>query len=171
MNKSERWMLRIAIALVVIFGIIAIARVALPSSNIASLSTVFPKDAAEVVQSVSTDADSLKCATEVELYRDHMRSLIDEWQDATELANNAPRIALSPHIATLQEIRRRAKEIQPDRCLALAHLNLVLLMDETIAGYIAFLGREPDSEVNRHFEMAVRYTDNFLADLEEAAKK
>jgi hypothetical protein len=95
------------------------------------------------------------CRREIAEYnRATLAPLMAEWEDAFTLANNSPRIALAPQIATLQAIRRKLLDAQPAPCARETHQQFVTATDEIVAAFLAFLGQEPEYTVNRHFKNA-----------------
>ncbi len=50
----------------------------------------------------------------VDEYLDELDPILAEYDDAVLLANNTPRIALSPHIATMQSTRRQIQAARAD---------------------------------------------------------
>ena len=80
--------------------------------------------------------------------------LAREWDDANALANSTPRAALAVQIGNLQSVRRRVQDVTAPECGAPMKQHLIGAMDETIQGYIAFLGQKSDSVVQGHFTAA-----------------
>lgn len=87
-------------------------------------------------------------ACDVAAYRDTIRPILTEWDDAVTLANQTPRIQLADQIAKLQEIRRRAADVDGG-CKALrdAHEYATFAMQKQIDAFLAFLAEKSDNSV------------------------
>lgn len=83
-----------------------------------------------------------------------LQGIAREWDDAYKLASQTPRAALSGQIASLQSIRRKAQDLALPDCASLAKTALVDSMDNSINGFIAFLGQKPETEVQALFKKA-----------------
>jgi hypothetical protein len=73
---------------------------------------------------------------------------IDKFYDATRRAEATSRIALSPIIGDMQQIRRDYKNLQHPSCADPYFQYIVAGMDDTIEAYISFMGQEGDWLVN-----------------------
>ena len=95
-----------------------------------------------------------------------MGLLLTRWMDADAIASSSPRMSLSGPISDLQAIRRDTKALVVPECLESAQIQLTTFMDYALEGYLAFLGDEPDSTVNKAFSDAKTrlesYTDEIL---------
>jgi hypothetical protein len=96
----------------------------------------------------SAEAD---CRTQLQPYAQQINPLVTEWQDALKLAGSTPRASLSPQIASLQAIRRKADAVAPPDCAKAAHAQLVKGMDLGIQGFLDFLAQKPSTMVNQEF--------------------
>lgn len=103
-------------------------------------------------------------------YRTTLAPLIAEWDDAFKLANNSPRISLAPQIATLQAIRRKLMDTEQPPCALDTHLQFVIATDEIIEGFLAFLGKESDYTVSKHFENAAVLLEKVRVAVDNAAE-
>lgn len=83
---------------------------------------------------------------------------IDKFYDATRRADATARIALSPVIGEMQQIRRDYKNLQHPDCADRYFQYVVAGMDDTIEAYISFMGQEGDWIVSVKLTSA---TDNF----------
>lgn len=79
---------------------------------------------------------------------------LDRWGDAEKIASSTSRISLSGPVADLQEIRRDTGNLEVPQCLETAREKLVLAMDSSIEGYLAFMSNESDFNVSAHFKLA-----------------
>jgi hypothetical protein len=84
------------------------------------------------------------------------------WDDANDLASQTPQRSLAPQIRGLQALRRRAQDLDAPACAVAIKQRLVESMDNTIDGYIAFLGRQ-DTTAQQYFGQANRAMDDFGA--------
>jgi hypothetical protein len=82
------------------------------------------------------------CYVQAAPYVEAVLSLAQEWDDANSLAAGTPRVSLSPAIAALQEIRRRADVLEHPDCVEDVHSTLIRYMDDTIDAYLLFLSGE-----------------------------
>lgn len=68
------------------------------------------------------------------------------WDDANQLAQNTPRIALAPIVSRMQEIRGRVNLTTVSACTLAARTTLSDYMSATIGWYLSFM-RGDDSTV------------------------
>ncbi len=109
---------------------------------------------------------SQSCADQAKPALDKMQDIAREWDDANALAGQTPRASLAGPIASLQQIRRNAEDIEVPGCAQGVHDSLVGAMDATITGYLDFLGQKGDFVVNASFDRAsnkMREFNNELA--------
>jgi hypothetical protein len=100
-----------------------------------------------------------KCTKEK--YLEIIEDTIEKWDDARSVAANTSRMSLGPQIQSLQEIYREAEDLNIPKCAQDAHDNLLTYMEKTIDGFVAFLGQEEDSAVNRLFSLAEGYLEDW----------
>jgi hypothetical protein len=97
------------------------------------------------------------CGSEKKAVREYIGAtalLLDEWEDVEDRASRTSRMALSPVIGDLQDIRRRYAALDtPEPCWAMRD-NLVGSMQYSIDGYLAFLADEDSSVINGKFALA-----------------
>jgi len=96
--------------------------------------------------------------------------LLEEWDDAVSVASQTPRIGLPNVIPNLQEIKRRASQLEAEGCFAEAHPFLIEHMEYTIKGFLAFMGQESDSLVQEKFTLAGRASRKYTRKLQECTK-
>lgn len=94
------------------------------------------------------------CAEQSKEGLSQLQGIAREWDDAYKLASQTPRASLSGQIAALQTIKRKAQDLALPDCASLAKTALVDSMDNSINGFIAFLGQKPESEVQALFKKA-----------------
>lgn len=112
------------------------------------------------IASTPTPTPTPDCRDEILAYKkETLFPILDEWQDAYDLASSSSRIALGPPVAMLQEINRRLKRIEPSKCALTKHLFFIQATDIVIDGFLAFMANKPDSEVQAHFETAAILLD------------
>jgi len=80
--------------------------------------------------------------------------IFEEWNDAEKLAQNTARRDLAGPIADLQEIKRRAGDLEHPDCAFGVHLAMQEYMDKTLDAYLAFMASKPDPEVSALFDEA-----------------
>jgi hypothetical protein len=81
--------------------------------------------------------------------------LIGEWDDTNALAASTARIALSPIIQSLQDIKRRVGDLDAP-CKEAEDLRAVTVtyMDFVVSAYLSFISDRPDAEVKARFDQA-----------------
>jgi hypothetical protein len=103
-------------------------------------------------------------------YRDKVEPILDEWDDAVDVAQQTARMSLAGQIDRLQEIKREMAGLEVQECVDDAHDELIDYMDSTIDAFLAFLGQEADTTVQNHFEAGQKHLENWadkLSELEE----
>jgi len=88
-------------------------------------------------------------------------SCINEWSDAVKLADSTPRLSLADPISKLQEVRRKAADLDYPMCAWPIQQKLLDLMDKGIDAYLAFMAQRPDSEVQGLFDEAMNSFEEF----------
>lgn len=106
------------------------------------------------------------CVQESVAFVAQVEPLAREWDDANKLADSTPRASLPGQIDKLQAIRRRVQDMQAPDCAFPTRKHLIDAMDNTINGYIAFLGQKPDTAVTVYFTQAGRDMDDYKKALE-----
>jgi len=84
-------------------------------------------------------------------------AIIEEWDDTNSLANSTGRIALSPVIQKMQDIKRKASELETDgTCVEAVACQeaIVDYMELQIDGYLLFMAQKEDAEVTAKFNEA-----------------
>ena len=85
------------------------------------------------------------CTLQANDYISSTSRLIREWDDAVQLAGNTPKVSLPVPIAELQRIRRAGEEVKRPSCAEHLHSYLVTSMNETIEGFLDFIGNRGNS--------------------------
>jgi hypothetical protein len=107
------------------------------------------------VTSTTIGTDSAACSTEdAKLIKQELDPIIERFDDASSRGQSTSRIALSPVIGEMQEIRRDLGALELPPCAEKALKLSIRYMDRTIDGYLAFLGDEPDTTVESNFDLA-----------------
>jgi len=101
------------------------------------------------------------CSSQSEAFLADVQTVAREWDDATKLAGQTPRMSLATQIQTLQAIRRKAQDLKPPECATKVQTELIASMDNTINGFLDFLAQKPESEVNTKFENASSHLKAF----------
>lgn len=96
----------------------------------------------------------------VEAKLEEMNVLIDEFTDGVKLAGSTPRMSLAPQIEDLQEIRRRAHEVEVPDCMDNLKAAWINTMDVGIDTFIDFLADKPTD-----FGEAIEAIDIYDAEL------
>ena len=115
----------------------------------------------------SDDADDGSCSTsEGARVYDELRDIGQRWDDEVQLANSTGRMALADRVAELQDIRRETQNQDWPECAEDAQSALVDVMDAAIDAFLAFLGGEDDTFVQRKFDLYNDLQEDFGAELE-----
>jgi hypothetical protein len=136
---------------------------------LSELTPVSSSRVVSVVEFVTPVAGKSICLSETEAYRQVIRPILTEWEDANQLANNTPHLSLSPQIDKLREIKHTVDVVAPTMCTLVAHMALLNGMQSGIDGYLAALADKPESEVAEHFTNAAELIKRFEDELERAA--
>jgi len=102
------------------------------------------------------------CYIKAKQFVSALNALFDDWDDATKLANNTARIALSGPVSRLQEIRRQTADLAYPACAVSVHTKMLLYMDKTIDAFMAFMAQESDEKVNALFTEANALMDSAI---------
>ena len=86
--------------------------------------------------------------------QDSVKPRIEHFDDANQRASRTSRIALSPVLGELQDVKRQFNNITMPSCADEARSLMVKYMEAVIDAYLAFLADEPDSVVENYFEDA-----------------
>lgn len=70
--------------------------------------------------------------------------ILPEWDDATLLASNTPRVGLPGVVSDLQGIARRVEALEPPECAQDTHAQLLLLTQGTVEGFMSFMAQDED---------------------------
>lgn len=97
-------------------------------------------------------SESAVCATQTQNYLDAVNPLIDEFLDTLDVAGSTSRIALSPIVQDMQDIRREVQEIPSPDCAKYEVAELISGMDYFIDGFLSFMSGD-ESVANRNLEM------------------
>jgi len=107
---------------------------------------------------------------EISAYMVEVEPILQEWDDAVAIADSTPRMSLPDRVSELQDIRRKADNLQfenPD--IAKAHLELVGAMDYGIDAFLSFLAQDSDAEITQAFDRYHSAIGRWETDLEDFA--
>lgn len=148
----------------IIFGIVALLSLgglfAFVVSNIGLAVQVMPTPTITPVPTAES------CFAQAQFFFMDAARLLDEWNDANDLASSTPRMSLGPAVAELQRIQRDTDNLYFPQCAYAAHSQLVAGMESAVEGYLAFLAQEPDATVEEHFEDAALNFENYTQTLQ-----
>ena len=94
-----------------------------------------------------------------------MTGLVSQFDDAETLASQTPRIALSSQINNLQQIRTQASNLNVPQCLAPAKEELLNGMNYSIDGYLLFLSKGAQDQIDAKFSIESDKMSNFAHDI------
>ncbi len=94
-------------------------------------------------------------------------SVFEKWDDAIALASNTSRGDLSGPIASLQEIKREAGDLDAPACSENVGESLVTLMESFIEGFLSFMADEEGPLEDMHFLIADAAQEYFIKSLAE----
>jgi tetratricopeptide (TPR) repeat protein len=107
------------------------------------------------------------CSQQSQEYIVQLQKMFDDWDDAHKLASATSRIALSPAVARLQELRREAADnLKPPVCAGTTKGALLEYMDAVIQAFFAFMADSEDSEVSQLFEVASSAQSRFVREFD-----
>lgn len=151
--------------LVAMVGIVLIAAVA--SSGVWAVRTgrITGDQATALRRQAPVVFGELTCQEQSTAFVDRISEVFDDWEDALTLAGQTSRIALSPQVARLQDIRRQINDIDAPLCAYRVKHALVDSMDYSIMGFLAFMSDDSDLVVERHFERAGNSLNTFVDEL------
>lgn len=114
---------------------------------------------------LSTESTSACAATTVRPVVEQLIADVVKWDDEIVIARSAPRLALAPEIAKLQEIRRHVQGLSGPPCFAEPRDMAVDFMNAYITLHTAFLGQESTVGLEDRAIAARRGFDSRLASL------
>jgi hypothetical protein len=115
-----------------------------------------------------TNTSTAVCSAEdATAAKEDLDLIIERFDDANARAGTTSRIALSPVIGEMQEVRRDLRALELPDCATEAVDASVEFMDKSIEAYLAFLSDEPDSTVTRLFDEAERAQEESVTKLAE----
>lgn len=106
---------------------------------------------------------AMVCKARSGTYIEATDDLLSRWTDAYRLAANTSRIALSPLVQRMQDMRSEAARQDVPRCVQAIHDKLLDSMDATIDAYLIFMGDGDESETSDKFKESGTALGAFLA--------
>lgn len=82
---------------------------------------------------------AIPCYVEADDFLKELNDVVREWNDASILAQNTPRLMLSSHIDQLQNLRRKVVDLSPPSCAVVIRDQYVDYMQVEIDGLLSFL--------------------------------
>lgn len=104
------------------------------------------------------------CSVQAASYIAETEKLFDDWDDAVQIAGSTSRIALSPVIMNLQEIRRQASDLVAPDCAQDVDNMMLDYMDAMIDAYISFASDKADYVIDANFGAANLKLDSWMAE-------
>jgi len=124
-------------------------------SSCTSGSGEIPAEATNTPEPTNTPKPKVACPqADVESYVDELELVLEEWEDTTTRAGSTSRIALSPVIGELQDVRRNTRRIDRPECADYLNDLIIVAMERDIDSFISFLSQDSDSVVVRKMEGA-----------------
>jgi len=118
----------------------------------------------------TTPKVSALCQSQTQDYLAQIQPLLEEWDDAVEVANSTARIALSPLVSDMKRIQREVETVGPPDCARDAHVLLTGGMDNVIDAFLAFMTEESDAVVSLHFSSGYDHMTRGLEELTALAE-
>jgi hypothetical protein len=115
-----------------------------PASPVEPVDTPTPR----ATSTPTTPRVSALCQAATQDYLAQIQPLLEEWDDAVEVADSTARIALSPLVRDMQGIQRDVEDVTVPDCARHGSALLIDGMDSVIDSFIAFMGEESDSVVS-----------------------
>lgn len=107
-----------------------------------------------VPQLATPTATPEPCYVQAKPFVQKIDPLLDRWIDIQERAGSTSRIALSPVVGEMQDLRREAKAVVAPECAQRAKDLFLDSMGYAIDAYLAFMAEKPDSEVSVNLDKA-----------------
>lgn len=106
-------------------------------------------------------------ACDVAAYKTEMEPIVDEWNDALELANQTPRIQLAAQVSGMQALRRTATRVATG-CTGLDEASTLatFAMQKQIDAFLAFMAEKSDADVASLFSAGDHYWEAFADKLD-----
>jgi len=102
-----------------------------------------------------------------ERYANDAYAIVIEFADLHELAASSSRISLGPVIADMQDLRRKAENLDPPQDARMAQIYLINALDAEIDGFLAFMANEDEEVVSRYFESAAKNLNSFTDEMQK----
>jgi len=118
-----------------------------PGSPVEPVDTPTPRP----TSTPTTPRVSPLCQAATRDYLAQIQPLLEEWDDAVEVANSTARIALSPMVRDMQGIERDVEDVTVPDCARHGSGLLIDGMGSVIDAFIAFMGEESESVVGLYF--------------------
>ena len=89
--------------------------------------------------------------------KDKIEDILDEFYDAYEVASSTSRIALANPVGEMQDIKRRAEDIEVPVCMDQVKSNYIKGMKKAINGFLSFMSQKSDAIVYSFFDTAASF--------------
>lgn len=110
------------------------------------------------------------CIDQASSFVQRLGPQLKRWDEANSLAKASARIALAPQITTLRLVRDDVIANNAPTCANAVKNAAVSYMDTTINGYLAFMGQQDETIVNRHFSDAEDLLARFSTEMDQLQK-
>ena len=101
-------------------------------------------------------------------YGKEMDPIYQEWDDQLKLTEQTGRGQLAPQIQSLQAIKRKADAVTVPECAKVAHGHIVIGMNDTIDGFLAFMSQQPQTEVSAKIKSGSNHFNQYRLELDKA---
>jgi len=106
----------------------------------------------------------------VQSYYDDYSKILSSWEDADKVAGATGRISLGPIILTMQSVKRELDFSTPPTCLEAGVGKVVLGMESSIDGYIAFMKESDNGVIADYFSNGSKLMSTGNGDIEKTLK-
>lgn len=144
--KKYRWTIVVSVLVVVLVVILtALSTWVVVSADGATRPEVTP---APVPSTVEPTPEPIAETVEPRAYLEQRDLLVNEWEDAYDLASSTPRFDLVPMIADLQDIKQRTEALELNGKYEGSHDILVGSMEISIMGFDLFMSQLNDDGIS-----------------------
>lgn len=111
----------------------------MPTNTSAPTNTPVPTNTPAAPATTAPTNTPATCADQANLFLKEGQRLYDQWRDTAELAAHTSRIALSPVVTQLQDLRRQWRALPAPPCAKPAQTAVEKYMDSVVTGYLGFM--------------------------------
>ena len=85
------------------------------------------------------------------IYLDNLNDILYRFSTTHEIAASTARIGLAPLVSELRAIQHELTTLDPPACASDIHADATLFTDHTISGYLAFMQKQNENNIDAQF--------------------